>query len=187
MGKARAFPIKHCDFRRHRRLLIDTNVWIYLNGPQVWDNPEKREYSEALKKIRQAKCDVFIDVVVLSEFMNRYLRIKFEAWKPDKSAEFKDFRSSTDYPAVAKDVADAVRGILRTCQLVDSGFESIDMEALLADFEEGRRDFNDQILAELCKTKDLTLITHDSDFKGYGITALTANQKMIKADDESPS
>jgi len=182
MAKVR--PIEWFDFRKRHRLLIDTNVWLYLNGPQVKDDDKSRKYSDALKKIRQAKSDVFVDIVVLSEFINRYLRIKYKAWKSHEEATFKDFRSSTDYPAVARDIANAARGILRTCVPLDSGLESLDMKLLLGDFEENRRDFNDQVLAELCKARELTLITHDGDFKGLGITLLTANRRMLEPDTE---
>ncbi len=185
MGIAKVRPIEWFDLKKRHRLLIDTNVWLYLNGPQVKQDGKSRKYSAALKKIRRAQCEVFVDVVVLSEFINRYIQIKFQGWKrPGVKATQKDFRSSTNYPAVARDIADAVRGILKVCRRLDSGLESIDMEALLSDFEENRRDFNDQVLAEICMTQNLTLITHDGDFKGYEITVLTANQRMLEPDNE---
>lgn len=185
MGKAEVLPIEWKTFREDDGLLIDTNVWLRLNGPQVREDQKTRKYSDALRKIRHAQGDVFVDILVLSEFVNKYLRIKYKAWKPIPEASFKDFRSSTDYPAVAKDIANAVRGILKTCRPVNSGLESIDMEALLTDFEQKERDFNDQVLAELCASKNLALITHDGDFKGYGITVLTANPQMLEPDSEA--
>jgi len=183
MAKVR--PIEWFDFRKYHRLLIDTNVWLYLNGPQVRDDDKSRKYSDALKRIRRAESHVLTDVLVLSEFINRYLRIKYKVWKRRKEVEFKGFRSSTDYPAVAKDTANAVRVILKVCRPVDTALESIDMEALLIDFEKNRRDFNDQVLAETCRSQDLTLITHDGDFRGYEITVLTANNRLLEPGDGS--
>ena len=55
------------------------------------------------------------------------------------------------------------------------------MEALLSDFEANSRDFNDAILAQLCRAKDLKLVTHDGDFKDCGITILTANSNLLSS------
>jgi len=181
MSDAHVFPIKWRKFRSSDAFLIDANVWLLLNGPAGLKRDIAAEYSSALVKMHAAQCEVFVDVLVLSEFVNRYSRYRFDIWKPTEEVTFKDFRSSTDYPPVAKDIANAVREILRMCQLVGPDLESIDVEALLADFEKNQRDFNDQLLAQMCRSKNLTLITHDGDFKGYEITVFTANGQMLEA------
>jgi len=185
MSDAHVFPIKWCKFRSSDTFLIDANVWVLLNGPSGLKRDIAVEYSSALHKMLAAQCKLFVDVLVLSEFVNRYSRYKFVMWKPTEEVTFKDFRSSTDYPPVARDIADAVRGILGMCQLVGPDLESIDLEALLSDFEENRRDINDQLLAEMCRSKNLTLITHDRDFKGYEITVFTANPRMLEPENET--
>ncbi|CBN56512.1 MULTISPECIES: hypothetical protein [Kamptonema] len=43
----------------------------------------------------------------------------------------------------------------------------------------GDADFNDKILAELCKAKNLKLVTHDADFKCEALTAIAANRKFF--------
>ena len=186
MIRADVFPISlPYKFNSSDGFLIDANVWILLNGPPGLKRDIAADYSSALRKMLAVKCRVFVDVLVLSEFVNRYLRYKFDMSNPSQKVTFKDFRSSTDYPAVAKDIANAVRGILKTCRPVNSGLESIDMEALLTDFEQKQRDFNDQVLAELCASKKLALISHDGDFRGFGITVLTANSRMLEPDSEA--
>lgn len=45
--------------------------------------------------------------------------------------------------------------------------------------DEAVEDFNDQVLAELCKSRNLTLVTHDGDFKDLGLNLLTANQSLL--------
>lgn len=52
------------------------------------------------------------------------------------------------------------------------------MNELLKDYAAGDSDFNDQVIVELCKREDLTLVTHDGDFKGSGIPILTANKNL---------
>lgn len=51
--------------------------------------------------------------------------------------------------------------------------------ASLDDYAKGRRDFNDRVLAYLCKRERLTLVTDDADFGGSDITILTANQSVL--------
>jgi len=43
----------------------------------------------------------------------------------------------------------------------------------------GNSDFNDLVLVELCRSKGFMLVTDDGDFKGKGITVLTANRRLL--------
>ena len=50
---------------------------------------------------------------------------------------------------------------------------------LLNEFAAGECDFNDQVIIKLCKKEELTLITHDADFRDAGIPILTANHRLL--------
>jgi len=65
------------------------------------------------------------------------------------------------------------------CVRTDLGFEIVDIDGLLAQFAAGNTDFNDQIIADLCRRKNLIFITHDADFKGSGLAILTANSRLL--------
>ena len=65
--------------------------------------------------------------------------------------------------------------MLGFCSRVESGFEVLPIDDLLHDYGVGKSDFNDQVIAELCKRERLTLITNDRDFKYRGVSILTAN------------
>lgn len=169
--------INSYNFAKTDALLIDANIWLYLYCPQAQRHNISQNYSNALAKILKAKCSVFFDVLILSEFINRYSRLKFNLQK--KSPDFKSYRQSSDFKPVAKEIADAVRRIVKHCKCVESGFASMDMDVLLTDYESKCPDFNDQVLAELCKSRSLKFVTHDGDFKDYDITVLTANRRML--------
>lgn len=167
-------------FAQTDELFIDANVWFYIHGPQIPKDQRSTNYSKALANILQAKCSIFIDVLILSEFINRYSRLKCTQEKGTADpTTFKSYRQSSDFKIVAKDIADAVRRIFKHSKCVESGFTSIDVNNLLTNYESKCPDFNDQILAEICKSKSLKLVTHDSDFKDYDITILTANRNML--------
>jgi predicted nucleic acid-binding protein len=169
---ANTINIGSYTFTQTDELLIDANVWLYIHGPQIPNDQRSTNYSNALTNI--------IDVLILSEFINRYSRLKCTQEKGSSDpATFKSYRQSSDFKTVAKDIADAVRRIFKHSKCIESGFTSIDVDNLLTDYESKCPDFNDQILAELCKSKSLKLVTHDRDFKDYDITVLTANRNML--------
>lgn len=177
---AKTLNISSYTFAQTDELLIDANVWLYIHGPQVQGDWKIRNYSNALASILQAKCSIFLDVLILSEFINRYSKLRYNlAIEHGFANDFKSYRRSSDFNSIAKDIADAVRRILKHCKCVESCFTSIDINTLLTDYESECLDFNDQILAEICKSKSLKLVTHDSDFKNYDITVLTANRNML--------
>ncbi len=162
-------------------LLFDANIWIYLHCPE--SSPRTRVvacYSGALKRLLSAECHIFIDVLVLSEFVNRYARVVHQTTPAWRARRFKDWRDSDDFGRVAGAIANACRRILKVCEPTESGFESVNLSGLLSSYEAGHSDFNDLMLAELCRARGLVLITHDADFRGSNITLLTANHRLLR-------
>lgn len=158
-------------------LIIDANIWLYIHCPQAQRDDISPNYSNALAKILKAKCSIFLDVLILSEFINSYSRIKYKL--QGGQSGFESYRQSPFFKLVAKEIADAVRRILKDCKCIESGLTSIDMNSLIIDYESKCPDFNDQILAELCRSRSFKFVTHDGDFKDYDITILTANRRML--------
>lgn len=168
------------DFVESDVLFVDTNIWFYIYAPQAPGDWKSRVYSRALAKILTAKSRIFIDAIVLSEFINRYARLEFKLSTGSGSAiDFKEYRRSPDFKPVAMEIVSTVRRMLRHCQRTESGFSSNNIDQMLTEFGDGDSDFNDQLMIELCKNKGFKLITHDRDFKECGITVLTANNKML--------
>ena len=79
---------------------------------------------------------------------------------------------------VAKAVADAARRVLKHAGPVDDDFSSLDTGRILADFETAKRDFNDLLIADVCRRKNLILVTDDEDFAPESVTILTANASL---------
>lgn len=64
-------------------------------------------------------------------------------------------------------------------QYIDTDLPSFDVNRMFIDFEGGKTDFNDLVLAELCRTQNLTIVTDDGDFRGHNLTILTENHKLL--------
>ncbi len=178
MARRTAKEVSRYRFTPRDRLFLDANIWLYLHGPQQPQAPGYvKTYTNAFKRILSAQSRIFIDVIIVSEFINRYARLQQNLVTPS-IANFKDFRNSPFFKLHAVGIADGVRRILKNSSRIESGFAKLSMNELLKDYAAGDSDFNDQVIVELCKREDLTLVTHDGDFKGSGIPILTANKNL---------
>ena len=180
--KNNASEISTHAFNLADELLLDTNIWLRLYGPAAKPGDRRTVvYSKALGEMLAASCRIYIDVLILSEYINRYARLRHNLVKTRSgiSHDFKQFRKSADFNAIAFDIAGDVRQILKHCERVESEFAALDITALIDEFEKGDSDFNDLVLAELCKSRNLTLVTHDGDFKDRGLKVLTANKSLL--------
>lgn len=172
--------IRSYSFSDSDRLLVDTNVWFSVYGPVPYRRKRADAYSKALAAIKRARSLVYIDVCVMSEFVNHYARWEHRL-TGDQFTSFKDFRNSGYFTPVAKRIATCAMGILRSCERCNSCFTSIDESAVFNTFAAGDKDFNDQIIVEICKEKDLILLTDDGDFSALEIDILTANNRLLCA------
>ena len=168
-------------FTQNDEFLFDTNIWFSIYGPARPGDRKAVIYSRALSQMLAVKCQIYVEVLILSEYVNRYARLKHNILKsgPGIDQDFKQFRKSPAFKPVASDIAGDVRQILKHCERIESDFSPIDIASLIDEFEKGDSDFNDQILAELCKCRNLKLVTHDSDFKDRGLNIVTANRDLL--------
>ena len=178
MAHSAVQEVSRYTFSAKDHLFLDANIRLYLYGPQQPPAPRYvKTYSNAYKRILSAKSKIFVDALIVSEFINRYARLQQNLVAPGR--RFKQFRNSPSFKSVAQDIAYSVDRILKHCSRIESGFAKLNMKDLLNNFAAGDSDFNDQVIAELCKRKGLTLVTHDGDFNAPGISVLTANRNLL--------
>jgi predicted nucleic acid-binding protein len=166
-------------FSASDKLLPDANIWIYLNGPA--SNPgywAVQAYSAVLGNILKAGAELYLDVLVLSEFINRFARMEMYRLG---HRDFKVFRQSADFPPVATAIQQQTSQILIMCQSLDHPFSEWDHGQMLTDFGLGGADWNDQLLVENCRKHGISPLTNDGDFTEGGINVFTANWKLIRA------
>lgn len=174
----KAGDIRHYNFTSQDKLFLDANIWLYLYGPPKPRSYWRPIYASVFNYMVRAKSRIYIDVLVVSEFINAYARMKQKVVAPYINT-FKNFRSSPYFKPVAEDIADDVELVLSHCLKTESGFTALPMDDLLADYISGDFDFNDQVITEICKNNGFTLITNDSDFKTQEIPILTANSNLL--------
>ena len=174
----KAGEVRHYNFTAQDKLFLDANIWLYLYGPPRPRSYWRSIYASVFNRILRAKSRIYIDVLVVSEFINAYARLKWRDASPYPNT-FKTFRSSSDFKTVAQDIVTHVQQIMKHCARIESGFTMLPMDDLLADYISGDSDFNDQVITEICQNNGFTLITNDSDFKTQEIPILTANSNLL--------
>jgi predicted nucleic acid-binding protein len=172
--------IEKYAFKATDELLLAANVWFFVYGPHRPGDWRAAVYSGALARILDVKARIYIDVLIVSEFVNAYARLKYNIVKgrPGVPRDFKQFRNTSTFKAIAVDIAGDVRNIVKDCTRLDNGFATLAIDSLVNEYSRGESDFNDLVLDELCESKGLKLVTHDGDFKGKNITILTANKHL---------
>ncbi len=180
---SKAYDISAYSFTSSDALILDTNVWfcLYYSFDPAPDWVVKR-YSAAYKRMLTVGVNLFVNLQIISEFINRYARLEHMRLRPSETArQYKAFRDSADFLPVAQDIAIATREILQQCQRIDDGFAACNVDAMINDFETGATDFNDQIIVNICQAGGYRLVTNDRDFKCYIpiIDILSANRHLF--------
>src|SRR3990172_730256 len=116
-------------FRETDRLLFDANVWLFLYSPQYGPNDNRvRTYSGAVKSALTVQSHIFVDALVLSEFINAWARFTYNKLPAStKPKDFKKYRNSPTFRPVAKGIADACRRILGCAMRIDTEFSSLNI------------------------------------------------------------
>ena len=169
--------VEYYAFTSEDELFLDTNIWLFIYGPQDPASTQMYAYSSAFRHILEARSRIYIDALVISEFINAYARQQWYLIAPD--TKFKEFRNSPLFNPVAQEIADNTKRVLNHCSRIESRFETLDIDGLMNEYAEGGVDFNDQVIRKLCNSRGLKLVTDDVDFGGQGISIITANRRLL--------
>lgn len=167
------------DFPAGKGYFFDTNIWLYIYGPIGWPDQLSDAYSRALKAIRNSEGTIYINCMIISEFINAFSRIEFK--QQTEFTRFKEFRNSLAFRAIAQEIAYNVRKILKSTLACDPELQAIDLPEVMDLFEQGKYDFNDLLFAQICRAKNMIFVTHDKDFSELGVEILTANERLVDA------
>ena len=167
---------------KDKKVFFDANIWMYLfcEIGNYNDNLMKK-YSSTLHYFLKNKISIYIDLAVISEFVNRYLRIAYSNYV--KSNEFdnsfkykKDYRKTDDFKEAWKNVCNIVNNrILSMAVAVNFEYDKNTLAGLL-NSDKSDTDFNDNHIVNLCRTNDMWLLTNDGDFKYSDINVITDNR-----------
>ncbi len=167
-------------------IFLDTNIWIYLFGS--FSNSREfivKKYSRAFKYLMQSNNKLYTDITILSEFINRCQRHKFDIYKENnnkgKNFHFKrDYKKTDDFQETLQQISSTVKNkILKQTSVANPQYEKKDIEDLINNLEDRTIDFNDLHIEKLCKAKKLILLTDDGDYADSSIDIISGNPKLV--------
>lgn len=90
--KNKAYDVSCYKFCPGEKVLVDTNIWLYL-FPAPAGKPKKfvSTYAAAFAKLVAADAQPILSPMVLSEYMNRYIRI---VWKGSYAKTYSEFEGA---------------------------------------------------------------------------------------------
>ena len=165
------------------KYFFDANIWLYFYCPiGNYNKNTICKYDSFLKKSINSKTTIYISSLVISEIVNRWLRLDFERVKRKdaRMRNFKqDYRGSAYYNSTVKDVKLVFNQLLKISTPLDDRATEISLPDVLSGLD--RADFNDCYYHHLAKLDNLLIVTNDADFAELdtGISILTANQSLL--------
>ncbi len=164
------------------RILVDANVLVFLFCPLGNYSPKKiRTYETFMNKAKKGGNELIATSLILSEFVNVWLRLEFADFKKANPAatDFKrDFRSTPWYEGSISDIETVMNHqVLSYVLPVDDAFEAIGPEAC---FKSGL-DYNDGHTVALAQNQGCSILTDDGDFGAVGsvVNVITWNRGLL--------
>lgn len=170
---AKVYKLQDFQQLKDRSIFIDANVIIYLFWPSAQTDFEQN-YARVFSNLLRQKNIMFVDFLVISEVVNRVVRIEHKKINPTQ--KFKDFRNSLQGKKALEDIYTIVKqDILKYFRIIGKNIHRRDIENFLKIDE---LDFTDKAIESMCKENSFVLLTNDKDFKNSNIEILTANNKI---------
>ncbi|WNY23876.1 hypothetical protein MmiHf6_11990 [Methanimicrococcus hongohii] len=165
-----------------KSIFIDANILISL-----W-MPGKKSFlnsycSRDFEMFLRHQTSLFTDIVVLSEFYNRWLREAYYLYcrKNNLSPaqlKFKDYRQKDDGKITIRQICFAIQIILNDIKIINPNYSrSLLFQNIIDPDYFAHLDFNDLHIISVCLHNDFCLWTNDIDFKGQNIDIFTENGK----------
>ena len=181
------YDLAKYNFKPKERILLDANIWILLQSFLSTASDEKLDgrfvkYSAVFYKLVKSKAIIFIDLLVLNEYLHHYTRVEWRNHRenyPKKYPKYKNFRDSDEFQNAISTASQFARKIIELGKLHSIPADKINISQALDSFSSGGIDFNDAILTDICKQSNFKIITDDVDFKYGGIDVLTLNSKLL--------
>ncbi|MGL5786776.1 MAG: hypothetical protein ACRCX4_08175 [Bacteroidales bacterium] len=166
----------------NRNIFLDANIIIFLffttKPYQEW----QKDYSGMFLQMLNQGNKLMIDFIVLSEVINRELRVQYELylWQnkySKKDVHFKDYRNSADGKEVLNHTYRIIQEkIFPLFQFDKKDFSQDDVSGFMT-FEP--LDFNDKAIEKLCREKSYILFTDDRDYAGSDIEIISTNPSLL--------
>ena len=176
---ATRYSLQNIEALQGRKVFFDANILIYIFWPTGSYDWEKK-YSSAYGKLIKQKNQLVTDFLVISEFINRAMRIEHDKYlKKHNYLSYKKYRDSNDGQESLKDIYTLINEqIIKRFDIVGKQYLKKDIESFL---HVDNLDFNDKALIPLCSENNLVLLTNDIDFAKSEIEIASYLPDLVKS------
>lgn len=161
---ARIFNINHYKPKNTDEFLFDTNVWIYITIPGLsYDQTLPQIYSNFFGVIRNSKAKILTSFIIISEFVNRYLKNQFKLYNEKNNTQltYKEFKTKQEYEESYKYITNIVNNvILKNSELVTMPNELVEQDSKIYNYNVNC-DLNDNYIVELSEYYECFLVSSD--------------------------
>ena len=166
-----------------KRIFFDANILIYLfwsTGAQYFE----REYSSIFSSLLKMDTALYVDFIIVSEFVNRAIKLEYnnQLWKTNQESKdysYKRYRDSEDGKEMLADIYKIIEGsILDKFQVTGKEFNKMEIREFL---QVDCLDFSDKAIELICKENDYVLLTNDNDFRNSDIDILSMNNSLLNS------
>lgn len=171
---------KGCTFSG-RKIMFDTNVWIFIDGYDPRRAAQTSCYSDFYLEILKSDNKIVVNDYVLGEYFNRACRIQYDLKYDDDASKrhFKSRRQGEDFREFMETVRDTCLGILDHCEYEPAVRPDFAMSDFINEAGSGAIDFSDIVIREHCLAKGYVLVSDDADFAHCGLDFVTANPRVL--------
>lgn len=156
------YNLNNVPFNEHRKLLIDTNVLLYLQTGNT------HKYDQMWELALKQNNSLFITSLTISEFVNYYCRTAYHEytekynWDESKFQYKRNYQKTKDFENHYFDAIDTLENeVFPRVSIIDYKPEDFNN---LSDVTQYMFDLNDALFLKLAINNSLAIVTHDSDF-----------------------
>ncbi|QPI89298.1 type II toxin-antitoxin system VapC family toxin [Lacticaseibacillus paracasei subsp. tolerans] len=160
---ASSFP-----FSKNTKVLIDTNIWVYIEDSKAADQVSGVAYTDLLYRTILPSCaQLYTTPLIIEEYINQRIRLSYSIYlkKIDESRDAFGFKHdycptqdfAQNYDLILSEVQDE---ILQMVSLIDSSANYL-TRALDSRIS---KDFNDEMIIQCALMNKFYILTNDRDF-----------------------
>lgn len=178
---AKKYSLNEIKLLGDRKFFFDANILLYIFWPTGAYALEK-SYSALFKSLLNNKCEMIVDMTVVSETINRAHRIEYKKHiqilgLTEKQFTYKNYRNSQEGKDAMSDIYTIIEdNVLKVFSVVGKAFIKSEIESMLV---VETIDINDKAIAMLCRENNFILTTNDADFNCADLELLSANTKIL--------
>ena len=164
-----------------RNVFLDTNILIYLFWP-TGSNWATNNYPKYFNRLLKNEIPLFVDFNVISEFINRAIRLEYDKYVTARGLNKRDFnykqyRNTGEGKSAMQDIYTVISDdVLPKVTVCGKAFFIEDLQDM---FVVDNMDFMDKAILKICLENNFIILTNDADYADCDLDILTANGKML--------